>query len=107
MNYRFVGCDTMVSRVKERLNELDAQNLDSLSVREKAEISNELGLMYVNLNAFKGHPEADELATECWRRKAEIAISSVYAEESQKERTARVIQNGIRNTPYDIPWLRQ
>lgn len=97
----------LISEAKKKIEELTHKDFGSFSTMEKARESQALGKLYSELSPYTKYDEtAKNLAEKCMYLKQEIALSEVDTSLNTRQKTAKVITQGIAETPYDIPWMR-
>lgn len=103
----FERCAGLMDEAAKKIGELTFKDLGSLSTMEKARESIALEKLLIELNAYsKWDESAKNLAEKCAYLRQEIALSEIDTSINTQKRTAKVITQGIKETPYDVPWMR-
>lgn len=106
LNYRFLSMNTLLGVSCNRLKEISENDFSSLSRVQKANLSNELGEMYISLNVFKSvNPEIQQLASMCMEQKVKIAESDAVVNQSNRAKRIAVQQGNFNG--YQFPWMNK
>lgn len=104
----YMGREMLLEKAMDKLKVLSNVDLSTMNPREKALNTTELDSLYTGLNDLRsGSDVAGMVADDCMKMKVKILNSHTQKTATTKQDRAKVIMNGMTNTPYDIPWLKQ
>lgn len=100
--------EVLMEKAVNKLKELAGKDFSAMSSKEKAFHVIELDRLYNSLSPFRSGSEvAGAIADDCLMMKRQLIESDFRMIENTRERTARVIMQGLKETPYNVPWLNQ
>jgi len=103
-----MNIDLLMEKAMNKVKTLVESDLTTIAPREKALHSMELEKLYNDLSPYRrGSEIAGQLADDCMQMKVRLIESDTKELDSTRQRRAKVIMDGMNNTSYDIPWLRQ
>jgi len=104
----YMSKEILMDKAVKKLKEVAAKDLATISSREKAIHSTELERLYNDLSPMRrGSEVAGMIADDCMQMKVKLAESDMKVPGNDREKRAKVIMNGLNESSYDIPWLRQ
>lgn len=104
----YMSKEVLMERAVNKLKEIAEKDLNAMTPREKALNVIELEKLHNRLIPFGvGSELAGAIANDCMEMKRKLIESDFKKVSNSRERRAKVIIQGMENTPYDIPWLRQ
>ena len=99
--------EVLMEKAVNKLKELAGKDFNAMSSKEKAFHAIELDRLYNSLSPFRSSGVAGAIADDCLMMKRRLIESDFRTVENTRERTARVIMQGLKETPYNVPWLNQ
>lgn len=104
----YMNKEILIQKAMDKVKTLAESDFSTMKPRTKAIHSIELEKLYNDLSPLrKGSELAGMVADDCMKMKVKLIESDSKPLDSTKQKRAKVIMQGMNNTQYDIPWLRQ
>lgn len=104
----YMNKEILIQKGMNKVKELAEKDFSTMTTRTRALHSIELEKLYNDLSPLRSGSEiAGQIADDCMQMKVRLIESDTRTVDGSKQRRAKAIMNGMENTSYDIPWLRQ